>query len=262
MGSVLLHLVLARAAMGCLGVDPGYLWSKDALAWELEKMIEAGNGKEDAAVLWRLVVYTPPLINKQINKIMKFGGLLCHGYCQLFEDLVTYLVMKCWSGPCPWNFLSSRSRAKKMRFRSCLIQRSWATRTSHWPKLHNIDSFERIVLKCINQYSWCDVFFVKMMWTNLHNKRGVDWLSWGPRFLIFRPGNSLDSMDLRTAGCIELGELQCALKKSLGHSMLHAHGAIKMQQTWTKTRIWMTKCCWRCDKESLRESIWKHLLWT
>ena len=33
-------------------------------------------------------------------------------------------------------------------------------------------------------------------------------------------GNSLDSMDLKTAGCIELAELQCALKKQLGYQNL------------------------------------------
>jgi len=32
-------------------------------------------------------------------------------------------------------------------------------------------------------------------------------------------GQSLDSMDLKTAGCIELAELQSALKKSLGDMM-------------------------------------------
>ena len=33
-------------------------------------------------------------------------------------------------------------------------------------------------------------------------------------------GNSLDSMDLKTAGCIELAELQCALKKQLEYQNL------------------------------------------
>jgi len=32
-------------------------------------------------------------------------------------------------------------------------------------------------------------------------------------------GQSLDSMDLKTAGCIELAELQNALKKSLGDTI-------------------------------------------
>lgn len=227
----------------------GYLWSKDALVWELQRILKAnGNGKQDPTAIQVSYIYRTST-RTSLTSSLNTGNLPIGYPCPNFRLAINFADLKaslilwvCLRGlqiihaffvfegrikrPLEKKSLGVQKHEDFFKFWACCCdaaapgQGNWdasadcgeasyhgipiTPSTPRTPKLVGF-KFDSSQIQDDWNISKRDQTFLQSL--------GLD-----PADQRRNQGNSLDSMDLKTAGCIELAELQCALKKQLGIS--------------------------------------------
>ena len=233
------NLITRCSAASFRAVHWGYLWSKDALVWELQRILKAnGNGKQDPTAIQVSYIYRTST-RTSLTSSLNTGNLPIGYPCPNFRLAINFADLKaslilwvCLQGlqiihAC---FVFEERINRPLEQKSLGVQKHEDFKFSEHPVVMlaapgqgNRDasadrgeaSYHGIPITPSTPRTPKLVGFkfdssqIQDDW-NI-SKRDQNLQSLG----LDHQGNSLDSMDLKTAGCIELPELQCALKKQL-----------------------------------------------